>query len=81
MCYLVQGAHTWLEDYVGVEEEGAQEGLRVGCQLSQDAGQQQVDVKRVGQHVLQTRQQHTNKWTCRMSHDLLRFYCTLRIVV
>lgn len=64
-AHLVQGADGGLEDHVGVEEEGAEQRLRVGCQLGQDASQQQVDVKRVGQHVLQTRQQHTHKWTYR----------------
>lgn len=56
LCYLVEGAHGGLEHQVGVEEEGAQQGLRVGGQLGQDARQQQIDVERVGQHVLHARQ-------------------------
>lgn len=62
--YLVKGANRWLKHQVGVEEEGAQERLRVGRQLGQDARQQQVDMERVGQHVLHTGQQHTDEWTC-----------------
>lgn len=62
--YLVKGANRRLKHQVGVEEERAQERLRVGRQLGQDARQQQVDVKRVGQHVLHTGQQHADKWTC-----------------
>lgn len=64
MCYLVKGANGRLEDQVGVEEEGAQQRLRVGRQLGQDARQQQVDMERVRQHVLHTRQQDTDKRTC-----------------
>lgn len=62
--YLVKGANRRLKHQVGVEEERAQERLRIGRQLGQDARQQQVDVKRVGQHVLHTGQQHTDEWTC-----------------
>ena len=51
--YLVQGAYAGLEDHVGVEQEGAQEGLRVAGQLCDDANEQQVHVQRVLQHVLQ----------------------------
>ena len=51
--YLVQGAHAGLEDHVGVEQEGAQEGLRIAGQLCDDANEQQVHVQRVLQHVLQ----------------------------
>lgn len=70
-CYLVKGAHSRLENQVGVEEEGSQERLRVGRQLGQDARQQQVDVKRVRQHVLHAGQQHTHKGACRdESHSL-----------
>lgn len=62
--YLVKGANRRLKHQVGVEEERAQERLRIGRQLGQDARQQQVDVKRVGQHVLHTGQQNTDEWTC-----------------
>lgn len=53
MMYLVERANTRLEDHVGVEEEGAQEWLRVAGQLGDDANKKQVDVQRVLQHVLQ----------------------------
>lgn len=50
---LVERADARLEDHVGVEEEGAQERLRVAGQLGDDADEKQVDVQRVLQHVLQ----------------------------
>lgn len=53
MTYLVEGADARLEDHVGVEEEGAQEWLRVAGQLGDDANKKQVDVQGVLQHVLQ----------------------------
>lgn len=62
--YLEKRTNRRLENQVGVEQEGAQEGLREGRQLGQDARQQQVDVKRVGQHVLRTGQQHADERTC-----------------
>lgn len=65
IAYLVERADTRLEDHVGVEEEGAQEWLRVAGQLGDDANQKQVDMQRVLQHVLQLRQDHTDEWTYR----------------
>lgn len=65
IAYLVERADARLEDHVGVEEEGAQEWLRVAGQLGDDANQQQVDMQRVLQHILQLRQDHTDEWTCR----------------
>lgn len=62
--YLVQGTDSGLKNQVGVEEEGAQQRLRVSRQLSQDTGQQQVDIQGVREHVLQSRQQHTDEGTC-----------------
>lgn len=53
ITYLVEGADARLEDHVGVEEEGAQEWLRVAGQLGDDADKKQVDVQGVLQHVLQ----------------------------
>lgn len=53
IAHLQQGLDTGLEDHVGVEQEGAQEGLRVAGQLCDDANEQQVHVQRVLQHVLQ----------------------------
>lgn len=75
LCYLVKRANSRLKDQVSVEEEGAQERLRVGRQLGQDARQQQVDMKRVRRHVLQTRQQHTDKWSCREKNHKQSFNC------
>lgn len=76
-CYLVEGAHCGLENQGGVEKEGAQQGLGVGSQLGQDARQQQVDVERVGQHVLHARQQHAHKGACR---DKCHFLCKPHLV-
>lgn len=53
VAHLVERADAGLEDHVGVEEEGAQERLRVARQLGDDADKKQVDVQRVLQHVLQ----------------------------
>lgn len=61
LAYLVEGAHAGLKDHVGVEQERAQEGLRVAGQLRDDADKQQVHVQRVLQHVLQLGQHHTDE--------------------
>lgn len=62
--YLEERTDRRLENQVGVEQEGAQEGLRERRQLGQDARQQQVGLKRVGQHVLHAGQQHADERTC-----------------
>lgn len=50
--YLNQWLHTGLEDHVGVEEEGAQQGLWIAGQLSNNAREQDVDVEWILKHVL-----------------------------
>lgn len=61
--YLNEGLDAGLEDHVGVEQKGAQEGLRVAGQLGHDACQQDVDVQRVLEHVLQLGEQDHDEWT------------------
>lgn len=61
--YLNEGLDAGLEDHVGVEQEGAQEGLRVAGQLGHDAREQDVDVERVLEHVLQLGEQDHDEWT------------------
>lgn len=65
MLHLIKRANGGLKDQVGVEEEGAEKRLRIGGQLSHDPCQQQVDMKRVREHVLQAGQQHADEWTFR----------------
>ena len=62
--YLDERLDAWLEDHVGVEEEGADERLRVAGQLEDHARQQDVHIQRVLQHVLQLGKQHHNKRPC-----------------
>lgn len=61
--HLNEGLDAGLEDHVGVEQEGAQEGLRVAGQLGHDARQQDVDVQRVLEHVLQLGKQNHDEGT------------------
>lgn len=61
--YLNEGLDAGLEDHVGVEQEGAQEGLRVAGQLGHDAREQDVDVQRVLEHVLQLGEQDHDERT------------------
>lgn len=62
--YLVERTHARLEDHVGVEQKGAQERLGVAGQLRDDPDEQQVNVERVLQHVLQLRQNHADEGAC-----------------
>lgn len=64
IAHLQQGLDTGLEDHVGVEQEGAQEGLRVAGQLCDDANEQQVHVQRVLQHVFQLGQDDADERAC-----------------
>lgn len=43
--YLNEGLDAGLEDHVGVEQEGAQEGLWVAGQLGHNTREQDVDVQ------------------------------------
>lgn len=61
--YLNEGLDAGLEDHVGVEQEGAQEGLRVAGQLGYDTREQDVDVERVLEHVLQLCKQNHHERT------------------
>lgn len=61
LAHLVERADAWLEDHVGVEQKGAQEWLRVAGQLRDDPNEQQINVQRVLQHVLQLRQDHADE--------------------
>lgn len=63
VLYLNEGLDAGLEDHVGVEQEGAQEGLRVAGQLGYDTREQDVDVERVLEHVLQLGKQNHYEWT------------------
>lgn len=64
-AYLIQRADARLEDHVGVEQKGAQQWLGVAGQLGNDPNEQQIDMQRVLQHVLQLGQDHTDEWACR----------------
>lgn len=62
--YLEEGLDAGLEDHVGVQQEGAQEGLWVAGELGQQPRQQEVDVERILQHVLQLGQQDAQEGAC-----------------
>lgn len=63
--YLYQWLDTGLEDHVGVKQEGAYKGLRIAGQLGHDACEQDVDIERVLEHILQLGKQNHHEWTCR----------------
>lgn len=62
--YLQQGLDAGLENHVGVEQEGAEQGLGVAGKLGHEPREQHVHVQRVVRHVLQLGQQRRHEGTC-----------------
>ena len=61
IAHLQQGLDTGLEDHVGVEQERAEQGLRVTGQLGHQPRQQEVDIDGVLQHVLEFGKEHSHE--------------------
>lgn len=64
VLYLDERLDAGLEDHVGVEQKRAEQRLRVTGQLSHDAREQDVDVQRVLEHVLQFGKEHDHERPC-----------------